>query len=186
MRTWGRHRRPPPQWSGGGRSHAYASRVPEPLMWVVGMLQRPRTVALALAIALSSLASAQPGLPTEAAEALREAQAAAAAALAAYDAHNPDQPLWREALAAAERARRHGLDGARLGGVPAVPLLGRHHGRQRPARRGAGRHRARLPGLLDRRPGVGRAPPDRGRRARPREPRGGGAAGAGGAGARQP
>lgn len=75
-------------------------------MWVVGMLPRPRTVALALAIALSSLASAQPGLPTEAAEALREAQAAAAAALAAYDAHNPDQPLWREAFAAAERARR--------------------------------------------------------------------------------
>lgn len=51
------------------------------------------------------LAAAQGGLPEEAAAALRAGQLAAAAAVATYQFHNPDQPLWREAIAQGERAR---------------------------------------------------------------------------------
>jgi tetratricopeptide (TPR) repeat protein len=60
--------------------------------------------ALALAWALSA-ALAQGALPEEAAAALRAGQAAAAEAVATYEAHFPDQPLWREAIAQGERAR---------------------------------------------------------------------------------
>lgn len=58
-----------------------------------------------LAIAICSCAVAQAPLPEGAAAALAEAQAAAAAAQATYPTNYPDQPLWREAFAAAERAR---------------------------------------------------------------------------------
>ncbi|MFA5567919.1 MAG: tetratricopeptide repeat protein, partial [Trueperaceae bacterium] len=58
----------------------------------------------ALLSTLSMVALAQSPLPADAAAALSEAQAAAAQAMAAYSTYFPDQPLWREAFAAGERA----------------------------------------------------------------------------------
>ncbi len=52
-----------------------------------------------------TLAFAQSALPPEAAEALSIAQRAAAEAIATYELHFPDQPLWRTAIEAGERAR---------------------------------------------------------------------------------
>src|SRR5690554_3256223 len=60
--------------------------------------------ALALALAASA-AWGQSALPEDAAAALRAGQMAAAEAIATYEAHYPDQPLWREAIAQGERAR---------------------------------------------------------------------------------
>ena len=68
------------------------------------MLRAVRLTLTTLLLAVAISASAQSGLPEEAAAALREAQAAATEALAAYQNHRPDQPLWRQAFRAAERA----------------------------------------------------------------------------------
>lgn len=64
-----------------------------------------RILATLVAVALAVGAMAQAPLPANAAAALADAQAAAAEALAAYETYYPDQPLWRKAFAAAERAR---------------------------------------------------------------------------------
>ena len=61
---------------------------------------------MALAVLFGHAASAQGALPDEAAAALREAQLAASEAVATYEVHYPDQPLWRDAIAAGERAKR--------------------------------------------------------------------------------
>ncbi len=60
---------------------------------------------LVACLASASGALAQSPLPPEAAEALSEAQRAAAEAIATYELHYPDQPLWRAAIEAGERAR---------------------------------------------------------------------------------
>ncbi|MBW7915451.1 MAG: hypothetical protein H3C53_02015, partial [Trueperaceae bacterium] len=64
-----------------------------------------RLIPLALTLLiLCTTAQAQAPLPPAAAAALEAAQAAAAEAMVTYDRYLPDQPLWREAFAAAEKA----------------------------------------------------------------------------------
>ena len=67
-------------------------------------LGRALLAVITLAWPLSA-ARAQGDLPEAAGAALRAGQLAAAEAVATYEAHFPDQPLWREAIAQGERAR---------------------------------------------------------------------------------
>ncbi len=67
--------------------------------------RRLKHLALSLLAVAWPLAAGQGALPEAASEALRAGQLAAAEAVATYEAHYPDQPLWREAIAQGERAR---------------------------------------------------------------------------------
>lgn len=63
-----------------------------------------RTLALALTLSWSCGVATAQALPSEAAAALERAQRLAANAHLTYEQHFPDQPLWRDALAAGREA----------------------------------------------------------------------------------
>lgn len=66
----------------------------------------PRKLLLALLFMVAAASAQGQELSDEAIEALREGQRTAALAMVRYSDHYPDQPLWREAVALGERARR--------------------------------------------------------------------------------
>lgn len=72
---------------------------------VYGYQRAVYAVLVVVAMLVGGTARAQVTLNEAAATALREAQAAASQAVATYERHYPDQPLWRDAIAAGERAK---------------------------------------------------------------------------------